>query len=81
MTYSLKVIKVCGFNGSEPYSDYNRQHSRHIHLIYVQTDDPIEPASWAYRSLCHLDEKQKICLETQMSDRDVSAIQQWLREN
>ena len=74
-------MKVCGFNGNKPYTDYNRKHSRHIHLIYVQTNDLIEPSSWVYRSLCHLDDKHKICLETQISDYEVSVIQQWLRKN
>ena len=81
LPYGLRVIRVCGFNGSEPYNDYNREYSREINLIYVQTDDVIEPGSWAYRSRCHLDEKQKICLETKMRDSDIAVIQQWLLKN
>jgi hypothetical protein len=62
MTYSLSVTKVCGFNGDEPYNGYNRKFSRAIHLIYVKTGDATEDTSWAYRSLCHLDEQNKLCL-------------------
>lgn len=79
MALNLYVAKVCGFNGSDSYSDYNcsYSHSRSIHLIYVETTDNL----WAYRSLCHLDEQHKICLENQMSDYEVSVIQKWLVEN
>jgi hypothetical protein len=77
MTYTLRVTKVCSFNSSEPYSDYNRQYSRSIHLFYVETEDSL----WAYRACCHLDEKNKVCLETQMSDYEVIVLQEWLREN
>ncbi|MEG5035327.1 hypothetical protein [Microcoleus sp. AT3-D2] len=78
MALNLRVAKVCGFNGSDGYSDYNRNsHCRSIHLIYVQTTDNL----WAYRSLCHLDEQHKICIENQMSDDEVSVIQKWLIEN
>lgn len=79
MAFKLRVAKVCGFNSGDSYSDYNRNysHSRSIHLIYVETTDNL----WAYRSLCHLEEKHKICLENQMSNYEVSVIQKWLVEN
>ena len=77
MTYTLRVTKVTAFNSCEAYSNYNRQHSREIHLFFVETEDSL----WAYRVPCYLNEKNKVCLETRMLDYEASILQQWLRKN
>lgn len=77
-TMKLQVKKVTGFNDSASYSNYNRLHNREINYFFVETDGGSE---WAYKSRCHLSQKDSFFLEIWTPDPEVQIIAEWLLSN